>query len=61
MADARSRKLHAIVLHVSVTNDAAIALYESEGFGISRKLPGFYPAGAFDGVTEALEMAKLVR
>jgi ribosomal protein S18 acetylase RimI-like enzyme len=61
VADARARRLHAVVLHVSVTNDAAIALYESEGFGISRKLPGFYPAGAFDGVTEALEMAKLIR
>jgi ribosomal protein S18 acetylase RimI-like enzyme len=61
VADARGRRLHAVVLHVSVTNDAAIALYESEGFGISRKLPSFYPAGAFDGVTEALEMAKLVR
>ena len=61
VADARGRRLHAVVLHVSVTNDAAIALYESEGFGISRKLPGFYPAGAFDGVTEALEMAKLLR
>jgi ribosomal protein S18 acetylase RimI-like enzyme len=61
VADARSRRLHAVVLHVSVTNDAAIALYESEGFGISRKLPGFYPAGAFDGVTEAIEMAKLLR
>lgn len=61
VADARARRLHAVVLHVSVTNEAAIALYQSEGFGISRKLPGFYPAGAFDGVTEALEMAKLVR
>lgn len=61
VADARARRLHAVVLHVSVTNEAAIALYEAEGFGISRKLPGFYPAGAFDGVTEALEMAKLLR
>jgi ribosomal protein S18 acetylase RimI-like enzyme len=61
VADARARRLHAVVLHVSVTNEAAIALYESEGFGISRKLPGFYPAGAFDGVTEALEMAKVLR
>ena len=61
VADARARRLHAVVLHVSVTNGAAIALYESEGFGISRKLPGFYPAGAFDGVSEALEMAKLLR
>ena len=61
VADARARRLHAIVLHVSVTNEAAIALYGDEGFGISRKLPGFYPAGAFDGVTEALEMAKLLR
>ena len=61
VADARERRLHAVVLYVSVTNDAAIALYESEGFGISRKLPGFYPAGAFDGVSEALEMAKLLR
>jgi ribosomal protein S18 acetylase RimI-like enzyme len=61
VADARTRRLHAVVLHVSVTNEAAIVLYESEGFGISRKLPSFYPAGAFDGVTEALEMAKLLR
>lgn len=61
VADARSRRLHAVVLHVSVTNEEAIALYEAEGFGVSRKLPGFYPAGAFDGVTEALEMAKLLR
>jgi len=61
VTDARERRLHAVVLHVSVTNEVAIALYESEGFGISRKLPGFYPAGAFDGVSEALEMAKLLR
>jgi ribosomal protein S18 acetylase RimI-like enzyme len=61
VADARARRLHAVVLHVSVTNGAAIALYETEGFGISRKLPGFYPAGAFDGVSEALEMAKMLR
>lgn len=61
VADARARRLHAVVLHVSVTNEAAIALYEAEGFGVSRKLPGFYPAGAFDGVSEALEMAKVLR
>jgi ribosomal protein S18 acetylase RimI-like enzyme len=61
VGEARARRLHAVVLHVSVTNEAAVALYEAEGFGISRKLPGFYPAGAFDGVTEALEMAKLLR
>jgi ribosomal-protein-alanine N-acetyltransferase len=55
---ARALRLRAVQLHVSVTNGAAIALYEAEGFVIRRRLADFYPRSAF-GETHALEMMRL--
>jgi ribosomal protein S18 acetylase RimI-like enzyme len=45
---ARAIGLGAVGLHVSVTNAAAVALYESEGFAIARTLRAFYPPTAFE-------------
>ena len=58
---ARATHLRAVGLHVSVRNRAAIALYESEGFVVVRRLPDFYPAAAFGGERDALEMRWRVR
>jgi ribosomal protein S18 acetylase RimI-like enzyme len=54
-AHARAVGLAAVRLHVSVTNAAAIALYEAEGFAIARAMRDFYPPSAF-GDRGALEM-----
>jgi ribosomal protein S18 acetylase RimI-like enzyme len=48
----------AIVLCVSVTNDTAIALYETEGFTVTRRLHDFYSSRAFGGQRDALEMSR---
>jgi ribosomal-protein-alanine N-acetyltransferase len=53
---ARGARLRAIGLHVSVSNHAAIALYEAEGFSVTATLRDFYPAAAFGGEGDALEM-----
>ena len=53
---ARAGRLRAIGLHVSVRNRAAIALYEGEGFSSAGRLGDFYPASAFEGERDALEM-----
>jgi ribosomal protein S18 acetylase RimI-like enzyme len=45
---ARSERLDAVELHVSVANRPAVALYESEGFVTVRRMPGFYSPGAFE-------------
>lgn len=58
---ARAMRLRAVGLHVSVTNHAAIALYEAEGFDVAGKLPGFYPPAAFGGEADALEMRLRLR
>jgi ribosomal protein S18 acetylase RimI-like enzyme len=54
------RSFRTVVLHVSVANRAAVALYDSEGFVIRRRLPDFYPGGAFDGQRDAYEMVLYV-
>ncbi|MDP9000804.1 MAG: GNAT family N-acetyltransferase [Myxococcota bacterium] len=56
VARARSAGLRAVGLQVSITNRAAIALYDAEGFTIERRLRGYYPPSAFNGVTEAYAM-----
>lgn len=48
----------AVVLHVSVTNRAAIDLYESEGFVITRRLRDFYPMRAYGTESDAFEMKR---
>jgi ribosomal protein S18 acetylase RimI-like enzyme len=53
--------LELVVLHVSVTNRAAIRLYERERFTVVRRRPGFYPPAAFGGTGDALEMARRLR
>jgi ribosomal protein S18 acetylase RimI-like enzyme len=50
--------LDAMRLNVWVGNAAAIALYQSEGFAVVRRLAGFYPGGAFDGPPDAFEMQR---
>jgi ribosomal-protein-alanine N-acetyltransferase len=57
---ARTERLRAVALHVSVANRAAIALYDAEGFNVVRRLRGFYPPAAFGGEADAYEMALLV-
>jgi ribosomal protein S18 acetylase RimI-like enzyme len=54
--DAADRGVAAVALCVSVTNASAIALYESEGFRVTRRLRDFYSSRAFGGERDALEM-----
>lgn len=58
---ARAEGLRAVGLHVSVTNPGAVALYESEGFVVTRRMRAFYPPAAFGGERGALEMMRVVR
>jgi ribosomal protein S18 acetylase RimI-like enzyme len=58
---ARDEGLRAVGLHVSVTNPGAVALYEAQGFVVTRRLREFYPPHAFDGEREALEMVLVFR
>jgi ribosomal protein S18 acetylase RimI-like enzyme len=51
-----AERMRAIALHVSVANDAAIALYRAERFVVEGRLRGFYPAAAFDGEVDAYAM-----
>jgi ribosomal protein S18 acetylase RimI-like enzyme len=52
----RAERMRAIALHVSVANDAAMALYRAERFVMEGRLRGFYPATAFDGEVDAYAM-----
>jgi ribosomal protein S18 acetylase RimI-like enzyme len=61
VAGVREEGLRAIGLHVSVTNPGAVALYESEGFVVTRRMREFYPPQAFGGERGALEMVRIVR
>jgi ribosomal protein S18 acetylase RimI-like enzyme len=61
VAGAREEGLRAVGLHVSVTNPGAVALYESEGFVVTRRMREFYPPQAFGGERGALEMIRVVR
>jgi ribosomal protein S18 acetylase RimI-like enzyme len=56
MHDAADRGVAALALCVLVTNASAIALYESEGFRVTRRLRDFYSADAFGGERDAFEM-----
>lgn len=55
-AEARARRLGAVILHVSTGNPGARALYRSEGFHESRLLAGFYSSPEFPDDGDALEM-----
>jgi len=44
---ARARDFRSIVLHVSVVNRPALALYESEGFEVMRTMRDFYRPGVY--------------
>jgi ribosomal protein S18 acetylase RimI-like enzyme len=59
-AHGRTVGLRAIGLHVSVSNHGAIALYRAEGFTSGVRLQNFYPAAAFGGERDALEMKLLL-
>jgi ribosomal protein S18 acetylase RimI-like enzyme len=54
----RDEGLGAVRLHVWVDNAAAIALYQSEGFAVVRRLRAFYPEGAFAGAPDAYDMLR---
>jgi ribosomal-protein-alanine N-acetyltransferase len=54
---AGTQRMRAITLDVSVSNRAALALYEREGFHIARRLTRFYPA-AFGGDGDAYVMVR---
>jgi ribosomal protein S18 acetylase RimI-like enzyme len=61
VACARATRLRAIGLHVSVGNHAAIALYQAEGFSVAGTLRDFYPAAAFAGERDALDMRLVLK
>lgn len=50
----------AVVLQVSTTNAAAIALYRGEGFVTRRRREAYYAQGIYPGTGDALEMALAV-
>ena len=50
----------AVVLQVSTTNTAAIALYRGEGFDARRRRPAYYASGIYPGSGDAIEMARAV-
>jgi ribosomal protein S18 acetylase RimI-like enzyme len=53
---ARAEGLRSVGLHVSVTNEGAAALYESEGFRVARRLRDYYGPRVYGGERAALEM-----
>jgi ribosomal-protein-alanine N-acetyltransferase len=53
---AAERGLAGVALCVSVTNDAAFDLYDSEGFVVTRRRRDYYSSQAFGGFRDALEM-----
>jgi ribosomal protein S18 acetylase RimI-like enzyme len=44
---ARAARLGRVVLHVSTANEAAVGLYESEGFEVRRQVSDFYRPGVY--------------
>jgi ribosomal protein S18 acetylase RimI-like enzyme len=52
----RAEGVRSIGLHVSVTNEGAVALYASEGFRVARRLRDFYGPRVYGGERAALEM-----
>jgi ribosomal protein S18 acetylase RimI-like enzyme len=58
LAGARARRVSDVVLHVSTGNRAAIALYESEGFEILKRIRGFYPFREFPDGGDAYVMIR---
>jgi ribosomal-protein-alanine N-acetyltransferase len=61
VAHAAQSDLDAVELHVWVGNTGAIALYESEGFAVVRRLRQFYPVAAFGPLRDALAMTRVTR
>jgi ribosomal-protein-alanine N-acetyltransferase len=57
VTEARRRQASALVLNVAVGNHAALALYESAGFVVRRRLPRFYRRGSKGHDGDAFEMA----
>jgi len=59
IASGRGEGWNALLLCVSVTNREAIGLYESEGFLVSKQLPGYYAPGVYGAErSDALLMTK---
>src|SRR5262249_28977793 len=55
---ARAQRCLDVVLHVSTGNRAAIALYDSEGFVVVRRISGFYPYPSFPEGGDAYVMTR---
>lgn len=47
VSGARAARLKRVVLHVGTANEAAVAMYTSEGFAIQSRLPAFYREGVY--------------
>ena len=58
LASARARRATDVILHVSTGNRAAIALYESEGFEVVRRIRAFYPFREFPDGGDAYVMLR---
>jgi ribosomal-protein-alanine N-acetyltransferase len=59
VTSARRDRLEAVVLCVSVTNREALDLYASEGFVVSRRLPGYYAPGVYGQArSDAVQMTR---
>jgi ribosomal protein S18 acetylase RimI-like enzyme len=58
LAAARTRRMADVVLHVSTGNRAALALYESEGFEVVRRVHAFYPFREFPDGGDAYVMIR---
>jgi ribosomal protein S18 acetylase RimI-like enzyme len=60
VAGASAEGLCRVVLHVGTANEAAVGLYESEGFEVRRQLRDFYRQGVY-AERAAYEMVRAVR
>lgn len=56
VAIAHERRFHAVTLNVSTANDAAIGLYESEGFVAVRRMRRYYDPARFPDGGDAFRM-----
>jgi ribosomal protein S18 acetylase RimI-like enzyme len=60
VAEAQRAGAKTIALHVSVANQAAVALYGAGGFLVQKRVPTFYRAGLFDAEGAAFEMRRVL-
>lgn len=58
VAHARQQGAAEVLLEVRVDNDAARALYDSEGFDVLGRRRGYYDHGRVDAITMRLELSR---